>query len=464
MDAPPARGRSRNDAAPREVLLIVSAGVVLASLDLFIVNVALPQIARDLHATNLSELSWVINAYAIVYAALLVFFGRLADRYRRDLGFLLGVAIFTVASAACAASTSVGMLVAFRVVQAAGGALLTPTSLSLVLASYDGPRRQSAVRAWTAAGGMAAAIGPVIGGVLVEASWRWVFLVNVPIGIAALILGWRRLPHLPGHPVERPDPVGVVLATGGIALLTFGLVKAPDWGWGAASIVGSLTGAVLVLAVFAVHCLRSRAPLIHPSLFTSRQFTGAALVALIFTAAFGAMLLSAVLWEQDVWGWSALRAGLALAPGPVMVPLTSFGATGRLVARYGAAVVIALGSVFFAAGEVWWALAVTISPNYVSGVLGGMLLTGIGVGLTLPTMMASGAAALPPHAFATGSAVINMLRQTGLVLGVAVLVAVLGSPATGSAALHAFRHGWWLAAALALAGVVPALALRRSAE
>ena len=207
---------------------------MLASLDLFIVNVALPSIARDLGAADLSELSWVLNGYAIVYAALLVFFGRLADRYRRDRAFLLGVAVFTAASAACAASTSVGMLVAFRLVQAAGAALLTPTSLGLVLASYPPERRQGAVRAWTAVGGLAAAIGPVAGGLLVAASWRWVFLVNVPIGIAALVVGWRRLPAVPGHDTERPDPLGVVLVTAGVGLLTLGLVKGPDWGWGSA--------------------------------------------------------------------------------------------------------------------------------------------------------------------------------------------------------------------------------------
>ena len=173
----------------RQVLVIVCAGVVMASLDLFIVNVALPQIARDLGASNLGELSWVLNGYAIVYASLLVFFGRLADRYRRDRGFLLGVAIFTAASAACAASTSVAMLVAFRLVQAAGAALLTPTSLGLVLASYEPERRSGAVRAWTATGGIAAALGPVIGGLLVAVNWRLVFLVNVPVGIVALIVG-----------------------------------------------------------------------------------------------------------------------------------------------------------------------------------------------------------------------------------------------------------------------------------
>ncbi len=194
----------RAKASPAETLVIVCAGVVLASLDLFIVNVALPQIARDLHASDLGGLSWVLNGYAIVYASLLVFFGRLADRYRRDRAFLVGVAVFTAASAACAAATSVGMLVGFRVLQAAGAALLTPTSLGLVLASHQAERRQGAVRAWTAVGGLAAAVGPVVGGLLVAASWRWVFLVNVPIGIAALVVGWRRLPAVPGHPTERP--------------------------------------------------------------------------------------------------------------------------------------------------------------------------------------------------------------------------------------------------------------------
>jgi EmrB/QacA subfamily drug resistance transporter len=454
------RKSGRAAASPGEVLTIVCAGVVLASLDLFIVNVALPQIARQLHTADLGELSWVLNAYAIVYASLLVFFGRLADRYRRDRAFLLGVAVFTAASAACAAATSVGMLVGFRVVQAAGAALLTPTSLGLVLASYEPERRQGAVRAWTAMGGLAAAIGPVVGGLLVTASWRWVFLVNVPIGIAAVVVGWRRLPALAGHPVERPGPTGVVLATAGVALLTFGLVKGPDWGWVSGRVGLVLAAAAVLLLGFVWHCRQAPAPLVQPELFRSREFTAASIVALFFSAAFGAMLLSIVLWEQGGWGWSALRAGLAIAPGPLMVPVVSFLAAGRLIRRYGAAAVMIAGSVAFAAGRAWWALAISPEPNYVAGVLGGMILGGVGVGLVLPTMMGTATASLPAHSFATGSGVINMIRQTGLALGVAVLVAVLG---TGhhAAGLAAFDAGWWLTAALALAGIVPALALLR---
>jgi EmrB/QacA subfamily drug resistance transporter len=457
MASTPTRSvRNGRTASPRQVLLIVCAGVVMASLDLFIVNVALPQIARDLGASNLGEVSWVLNGYAIVYASLLVFFGRLADRYRRDRGFLLGVAIFTAASAACAASTSVAMLVGFRLVQAAGAALLTPTSLGLVLASYEPERRAGAVRAWTATGGISAALGPVVGGLLVAVDWRLVFLVNVPVGIAALVIGRRRLPPIPGHASERPDPLGVVLATAGIGALTFGLVKGSDWGWGSPRIIVILAGAASLIGLFVWHCLKSRTPLIHPSLFRSRSFTGASLVAMFFSAAFGAMLLSIVLWEQGVWGWSALRAGLAIAPGPIMVPVMSFVVAGRLIARHGAALVIGAGSFMFAAGVAWWALAVSVEPNYVSGMLPGMILTGIGVGLTLPTMMATASTSLPPPSFATGSAVINMIRQTGLALGVAILVAVLGSAAGGSPDLEAFRQAWWVTALIALAGVLPA--------
>jgi len=450
--------------SPRGVLLIVCAGVVLASLDLFIVNVALPAIARDLNAPKLSDLSWVLNAYAITYASLLVFFGRQADRYRRDRAFLLGVGIFTAASAACAASSTVEMLVAFRIVQAAGAALLTPTSLGLVLASYEPEGREGAVRAWTAVGGLGAAVGPVVGGLLVEANWRWVFMVNVPIGLVALIVGWRRLPAVPGHPVERPDALGVVISTGAIASLTFGLVKGSDWGWASPRTAWTFFAAAILLAAFVWHCLHGRSPLVQPDLFRSGGFTGASLVAVFFSAAFGAMLLSNVLWEQGAWGWSALRTGLAIAPGPLMVPIVTFGLAGRLIRRYGPATVIVLGSLSFAAGLVWWARTVTVAPNYLTGVLGGVVLTGIGVGLTLPTLMGAATASLPAHVYSTGSAVINMIRQTGLALGVAALVAVLGTTSARPASIKTFEHAWLLTAALAAGGILPAIALLRTRQ
>jgi len=440
----------RADASPAQVLVIVCAGVVLASLDLFIVNVALPDIARDLHTSSLGDLSWVLNGYAIVYAAMLVVFGRLSESRRRENGFLVGVIVFTAASAACGAASSLTMLVVFRLVQAAGAALLTPTSLSLVLATAAPERRQSSVRAWTAVGGLAAALGPVVGGVLVAASWRWVFLVNVPIGIAAVAIGWRRLPQVPGHPIPRPDALGAVLVTAGVAALTLGLVKGNDWGWASVATLTALIGAVVALSLFALHCARHPNPLIDAGLFRVRAFSGSSVVALAFSVAFGAMLLSVVLWDQQVWGWSALSTGLAVAPGPLMVPLFGFLVAGRLIARLGPGAVIAAGASVFAAGVAWWALAAGLRPDYAGEMLGGMLLTGAGVGLTLPTFMATGASALPPQSFATGSAVVNMLRQVGLAVGVAVLVAVIGTPHTPDGELTAFRNGWIVIAATAL--------------
>ena len=208
------------------------------------------------------------------------------------------------------------MLVAFRVVQAAGAALLTPTSLSLVLATTPPERRHRAVRAWTAVGGAAAALGPVLGGLLVAVGWRWVFYVNVPIGLVALAVGWRRLPLVPGHPVSAPDWLGAALITGAVGASTLGLVQGNDWGWGSPPVVAALILAVIMLGAFIARILRHRDPLIDPRLFRIREFTGSSAVALSFSTAFGAMLLSIVLWMQQVWGWSALHTGLAFAPVP----------------------------------------------------------------------------------------------------------------------------------------------------
>jgi EmrB/QacA subfamily drug resistance transporter len=455
-NGPASSGRS---ASPNLVLVIVCAGVVLASLDLFIVNVALPSMARSFGSHGLGNLSWVLNAYAIVYAALLVLFGRLADRYRRDRGFLIGVAVFVAASAACAAATSLPMLVAFRVLQAAGAALLTPTSLGLILASYPAERRGGAVRTWTAVGGIAASIGPAVGGVLVAASWRWVFLVNVPIGLAALIAGWRLLPKIPGHPGRRPDALSALLITGGVGALTLGLVEGGSWGWGDPRTLGVLLVAAVLLGLFALHTARASNPLIDRALFKVRPFTGASTVAVLFSMAFGAMLLSRVLWAQDVWHWSALTTGFSIMPGPIMVPLFAFLLAGRLIDRFGAGLVIAAGSTSFAAGMAWMALAAGLRPDYVGDVLGGLILTGIGVGLTLPTRMSTAAGSLPPTSFATGSAVVNMLRQVGLAVGVAVLIAVLGTPSSPAGVLAAYQRAWVVTAALALSGGVVALGL-----
>lgn len=448
------------DARPGVVLAIVCVAVVMASVDLFIVNVALPSIARDFPGASLSQLSWVLNGYTIVYASLLVFLGRLAEGRRRDRAFLVGLAVFTTASALCAAAPSLALLIAARALQAAGAALLTPTSLALVLAAHAPERRHGAVRAWTAVGGAAAALGPVLGGVLVAHSWRWVFLVNVPIGLATLAVALRRLPAVPGEPVERPHPVGAVTVVVGIALLCLALVEGDPWGWGSGRTLGALLASAALMAGFALHVARGRRPLVQPELFRSATFRGSSLVTTFFSVAFGAMLVSIVLWEQDVWHWSAIRSGFALAPGPALVPLVSFGVAGRLLARLGAGRVMALGCTLFAAGLFWWSLSATRAPDYALSILPGSILNGAGVGLALPTVMATASSGLPATSFSTGSAVVNMLRQTGMAVGVALVVAVVGT-ASPAGVRGAFDWSWRLAAAVSLLAVVAAVALAR---
>jgi MFS family permease len=215
----------------------------------------------------------------------------------------------------------------------------------------------------------------------------------------------------------------------------------------------TLGAALLLLLLFVVDCLRSDNPFIDPALLRIRTFTGAALIGTPFSVAFGAMLLSIALWLQDGWGWSGLKAGLAIAPGPALVPLTSIFVAGRLIARLGAAPVVAVGVVSFAAGLAWWAWMMRLEPS-VLGAVTGMIFTGIGVGLTVPTLMGVGTANLPASAFATGSGILNMFRQTANALGVAIFVAILGAPATPLAKLAAYERAWWLMAAITLVGLL----------
>lgn len=452
---PAERPRRRATAAsPRLVLAIVSVGICLANLDLFIVNVGLPNIAREFRGASLEDLSWILNGYAIAYAALLVFFGRLAERHSRNLSFLLGVALFTAASAACALAGSVEFLVIARIAQAAGAALMTPTSIGLLLASFPAEQRAGAVRTWTAVGGLAAALGPLVGGVLVTFDWRWIFIVNVPIGLIAIVIGWLRLPEVPGHDVPRPNFGAALLVTGGIGALTFAIVKVNDWGWGSRGIIVGFAVAVICLAAFARHCLRSQNPFVDPALFKVGPFTGATLVMAPYSAAFGAMLLSVALWHQTVWGWSALQTGLAIAPGPLLVPFTSLLFAGRLIARFGAANVVSAGILSFASALLIWTTCLGAEVN-ITAFIAGMMLTGIGVGLTFPTLMGVGAGSLPPHSFATGSGVINMIRQAALAIGVAIFVAVLATPLSMTERIVSFHRGWWIMIAFTLAGLVP---------
>lgn len=443
---------------PGRVLAVVSIAVFMANLDLFIVNVAMPDLARDFEGSSLGGLSWVLNAYAIVFAALLVPAGRIADRVGRRRAFTGGIALFTFASALCGLAPSVELLVAARVLQAVGAAFLMPTSLALLLPAFAPEKRPVAIGVWAAVGGVAAAAGPPLGGLLTELSWRLVFLVNVPVGIVAVLLAARVLTEARDPTARRPDLLGTVLLVAAVALLSLGLVQAPEWGWGDPRTVAALASATLGLAGFVAHCARSSAPLVELPMLRVRSFALANLAVLLFTTAFAATLLANVLFLTDVWGWSVLHAGVALTPGPLFAAATAVPG-GRLAVRYGQRTIAALGCALFALSAAWAAWRMEAEPVYWSVLLPAWCVGGVGVGFTLAPLSSAAAASLPPARFATGTAVFTMSRQLGAVLGVAILVALLGDPTSAAEPLSAFRDGWWFIAVTAAAAAAVAAAL-----
>ncbi|HFQ6068875.1 TPA: MFS transporter [Pseudomonas aeruginosa] len=447
-------GRDYSASSPTRIFAVVCIGIVMANLDLFSVNVALPRISEEFRGATLEDLSWILNGYAIGYAALLVFFGRLAEGYRRDRSFMLGVGIFTLASAASVTASGVWELVAFRVMAAVGAALMTPASLGVLLASFPAERRGAAVRNWAGIGGFAAALGPLVGGMLVTIDWRCIFLVNAVVGIAAVAVAWITLPPIPGHHTERPSVFAALLVTGGIGSLVFTIVKANAWGWYSASIGVSAFVALVLLALFVAHCLKSANPLVDPTLFQIRSFTGAALAIFPYSVSFGAMLFSIAVWGQSAWGWSALEAGLAMFIGPLLVPITSLIFLGKLIDRFGAASIVATGVLLVVLGFCLWASCIGLEANTTLIVVG-MAINGVGVGLTFPTLMGVSTLGLPSSSFATGSGMFNMIRQTAMAIGVAVFVAIIGSPQDAQERLEAFRLGWWVMALITLISLFP---------
>jgi EmrB/QacA subfamily drug resistance transporter len=441
----------------RWVVPVLSVAAFMASLDLFIVNVAFPEIERDLRGSSLADLSWVLNAYAILYAALLVPLGRLADRFGQKAGFLAGLALFTAGSAACAASPSLWPLVLFRGIQAVGAAALTPTSLGLLLTATPPHRRERAVRIWAATGGLAAAAGPVAGGLLVTASWRWVFLVNVPIGVISLVIAARTLPDTRHNSAAAlPDLFGGVALLVAIGTLALGLVKAPAWGWDSPRVAACLVLTVAVIAVFWRRSLSHPSPVIEPVLLRVGTFVWSNVTMVAFTVAFAANLLANILWLQQVWHYSALRTGLAIVPGPLMVPL--FAALAHRASRkMPAGWIVAAGSGLFSVGTVMLLVSLGADRAYLTAALPGWLVAGTGVGLVLPTILSTATAGLPAPRAATGSAVVNMSRQIGAVLGVSLLVGLIGTPHTYAATHTVFVHARWAIAAAALIGALTAL-------
>jgi EmrB/QacA subfamily drug resistance transporter len=435
---------------------------MLSNMDMMIVNVAFPAIQHDFRGSTTASLSWTLNAYSIVFAALLVPAGRLADRSSLKNGFLLGVVLFTAASALCGAAQGLLMLVAARVLQAAGAAILVPTALALLLAAYPPERRPSAVRALTGIGSVGLALAPIIGGLLVNVGWRWIFLINLPVGIACYFIGRRVLSD--ARVDDRgslPDLSGSILLIISIAGIALGLVKAPEWGWASPRVIGCFVGAVVALVAFALRSARHPNPVISVDLMRIRSFMVANAASLLFTVSFSATLLSITLWSENVWNYSALQTALAIAPGTFLMPLVAT-SSGKLIKRTGAAFVSALGCALIAGAGIWWAVMARPEPDYVRVLLPGAIMFLVGMILALTTLISVVTKDLPATALATGSAIATTVRQIGLVIGVSMFVAALGTPHTLAQIQTGFQRGWVIAAACALAAAVISMVLLTS--
>ena len=429
----------------------------MAFIDATIVNVAFPDIRASFPGATLGSLSWILNSYNVVFAAFLVPAGRISDLLGRRRIFTVGTVIFTLASAACAVAPSLGLLIAARVLQAIGAAAMVPASLALVLQAYGAARRAHAVALWAAIAAIAAGLGPAVGGVLVELdSWRLTFLVNVPIGLVAVALTGRHLieSRAPGRR-RMPDLAGAGIFALAIALLTFAIVEGPTEGWESPIVLVPAGLSIALGVVFARRCKWHRAPVFDPDLLRIRSFVAANGLSLLVASGYFAYLLCNVLFLTAVWGYSELEAGLSLTPAPFVAAAVAR-PLGRLIDKVGYAGVGLFGASVWTLGVVLLVTVVGPTPDFVGQWLPIMAVLGVGAGATLPTFGAAAVAAAPGERFATATAINSVARQVGAVLGVALLVAVIGTPnpRDPQAVLDAFDRGWTFAGACLLAAAL----------
>lgn len=420
---------ARAPASPWPVFFVASVAVFLVSIDSTVLFAAFAALRSGFPGSTAADLSWVLNAYTVVYAALLVPAGRLSDALGRKRVFQLGLLLFLAASAACGAAPSVGLLVAARVLQAVGAALLTPASLALVLGAFPADRRAVVVSLWSAVGGLAAALGPSIGAAVVDAAgWRWAFFLNLPLGLVAWWRGRTRLAEWRNAQADVSlDGVGIALLITAVGAMAYGIVQAEVLGWRSRIVLGALAGGLVLLAVFVAWARRTLNPAVDLSLFADRSYRDVNLATLAFGIAFSMMFFAMFFFLMQVWHYTLPQAGLAVSPGPsLVVPVAMV--SGRFAARVGHRPLLVAGSLLYAAGGLWLYLRVGATPDYLGTWLPGLLMTGTAVGMVLPSLGGAAVARLAPARFGIGSAVNQAVRQMGSVLGVAATVAFVGHP------------------------------------
>ena len=436
----------------------------MASIDATVVGIALPAIGRDFHA-SLATLQWVVTAYTLTLAGLLLLAGTLGDRYGRKKIFLIGVAWFALASILCGVAPNAPVLIAARAVQGIGAALLTPGSLAILEASFRPEDRSKAIGAWSGFSGVGTAIGPFLGGWLIAAvSWRLIFIINLPFAVLVVAVGLRHVPE--SHDVGetgRLDVAGGVLVTLGLIGLTYGLINGPSEGWGKPSSLYALVAGVLLLAAFIVRERRASAPLLPLSLFSSLQFSSANVVTFAVYGALGGVLFLLPIQLEEVSGYTPLQAGISLLPVTFIMLLLS-ARSGALAARIGPRLQMTVGPVVIGIGLFLFA-RVGSSGNYLTEVLPAVLVFGFGLAINVAPLTATVLAAAPAERAGIASAVNNDVARAAGLLAVAILPAVAGL--TGSAYLHpdefsaGFRTASFISAGMCvLAGVLAAATIR----
>jgi EmrB/QacA subfamily drug resistance transporter len=449
-------------------LVVLCLGDLMIVLDVTIVGVALPSIREDLGFSE-SSLAWVVNAYLLTFGGFLLLGGRLGDLFGHRLMFLIGIGLFTAASIACGLANSQGLLVAARAVQGLGGAVVSAVALSLIMTLFtDAADRAKAmgVFGFVAAGG--GSIGVLLGGILTDVlDWHWIFLVNVPIGIAVFVLSMRLLPHGEGTPGSRLDVAGAITVTASLMVAVYAIVNGNEEGWTSAQTLGLLAVAAALLALFLVIEARVRSPLVPLGLFRLRNVAVSNVVGVLWAAAMFAWFFLSALYLQLVLGYSPLQVGLAFLPGNLIMGFFSLGLSAKIVMRFGIRAPLAIGLGLAAVGLLLFARA-PVDGTFVVDVLPSMLLLGVGAGLAFNPVLLAAMSDVDPSEAGLASGVVNTSFMMGGALGLAVLASLAASRtdtllAAGDDSLAALNGGYqvaflvgavFAAAAAAIGGVL----------
>ena len=444
-----------------KVLALTSIGVMLVSLDISIVNVAFGSFVAEWPESR-RTLTWIFSAYNIAYAAGLLTAGRLADAFGRKRAFLSGLMIFMLGSILCAVSPTAIFMVIARVIQAVGGAILTPASLALVLPEFAVEKRSAAIGIWGAVGGISAASGPMIGGFLVDTfGWHSVFLVNVPFCLLAFVIGLKLLRESRDETAPRTvDYFGALLVVLGVGLLTLMIVQSDEWGWVSNQSLIIFAISFLLLGAFIWRCNQVAHPVLDLRLFKLPFVTAAAIGGFAFSMGFFSMIFVNTQWLQVVWGYSPSLSGIAGSPGPLAAAFVAAPA-GKLANRIGHGKVVAAGALIMSLGIGWMNFFITPEIHYWDFYFPTMVVTGIGVGLCISTISSSATAFLPQPRFAMGSALNNTSRQIGAALGIALVSSLLVAATKTDDPTSGFHAAWTLMTGVILLSGLAMLTLFR---